>query len=180
MLIFPSAYCSYSAMRFVLRSLPFLHSAFLPAFQCGKANQRFAFPFVQVSSTCSACFICTVSAFRTISSSNSSEIGIRLQGLSTAVAENLQLNEGPSCLRTHLHQFLAVATSRPCLSRDTGVCVVPGLVLPMLQHDDHLCLFKFLRGHNGGMAILNSYLLFQRSAQNPIAQGTGIMNFAPT
>ena len=41
----------------------------------------------------------------------------------------------------------------------------------MLQHNDLLCLFKFFRSHNDSMAVLNSYLLFQRSAQDPMLTG---------
>ena len=50
-------------------------------------------------------------------------------------------------------------------------CVVPGLMIPVLQHNNLLCLLKFFRGHNGGMAVLNSYLLFQGSAQHPMFTG---------
>jgi len=72
---------------------------------------------------------------------------------------------------TIFHQLLAVAAIDLAFQGILVFCVVPGLVLPMLQHNDHLCLFKFLRGHNGGMAVLNTYLLFQRSAQNPMLTG---------
>ena len=72
---------------------------------------------------------------------------------------------------TIFHQLLAVAAVDLAFQGILVLCVVPGLVFSMLQHDDHLCLFKFLRGHNGGMAVLNTYLLFQRSAQNPMLTG---------
>ena len=66
------------------------------------------------------------------------------------------------------HQFLTIATVDLAFQGILVFCVVPGLVVPVLQHNDLLRLFKFLRGHNGGMAVLNSYLLFQGSAQDPM------------
>ena len=72
---------------------------------------------------------------------------------------------------TIFHQLLAVAAIDLAFQGILVLCVVPGLVFSMLQHNDHLCLFKFLRGHNGGMAVLNSYLLFQGSAQDPMLTG---------
>ena len=69
---------------------------------------------------------------------------------------------------TIFHQLLAVAAIDLAFQGILVFCVVPGLMLPMLQHNNLLCLFKFLRGHNGGMTVLNSYLLFQGSAQDPM------------
>ena len=72
---------------------------------------------------------------------------------------------------TIFHQLLAVTAVDLAFQRILVFCVVPGLVVPVLQHNDLLRLFKFLRGHNGGMAVLNSYLLFQGSAQDPTLTG---------
>ena len=72
---------------------------------------------------------------------------------------------------TIFHQLLAVTAVDLAFQRILVFCVVPGLVVPVLQHNDLLRLFEFFRGHNGGMAVLNSYLLFQGSAQDPMLTG---------
>ena len=72
---------------------------------------------------------------------------------------------------TIFHQFLAVAAVDLAFQWILVFCVVPGLMIPVLQHNNLLCLLKFLRGHNGGMAVLNSYLLFQGSALHPMFTG---------
>ena len=98
--MFPSAYCSYNATRcFTISSFSALSFSSCRS-SVEKQINALRSRSCRIPNICSACFICSVSAFRTICSRISSEIGIRLQGLSTAVAENLQLKEGPSFLRT--------------------------------------------------------------------------------
>ena len=69
---------------------------------------------------------------------------------------------------TIFHQLLAVAAIDLAFQGILVFCVVPGLMIPMLQHNDLLRLCKFFWGHNSGMAVLDSYLLFQGSAQDPM------------
>ena len=91
---------------------------------------------------------------------------VHRSGRKSAVKRGAKLLEN-----TIFHQFLTVAAVDLAFQGILVFCVVPGLMIPMLQHNNLLCLFKFFRGHDGGMAVFNSHLLFQGSAQDPMLTG---------
>ena len=141
---------------------------FLP-FQCGEANQRFAFPFVQdfqyiLCLLYLRCQRISDDMFQQfLGDRDSLARAVHRCGRKSAVKRWAKFLEN-----TIFHQFLAIATVDLSLQRILAFCVVPCLMISMLQHNDLLRLYKFFWGHNSGMAVLDSYLLFQGSAQDPM------------
>ncbi len=178
----PSAYCSYSATRCFYNLCLFLHSAFSSCRSSAeKQINALRSRSCRISSICSACFICTVSAFRTMFPAVPRRSGFACRGLSTAATENLQLNEGPSFENTIFHQLLAVAAVDLAFQRDTGALCSSRPMFPMLQHDDLLCLFKIPPGSQWRHDCPQFVPAVSKGARRTrCLQGTGIMNFAPT